>query len=62
MSATGGTSVLRPQIRVKQARGHVVVTGSVTGCWTLAGPRCSATKWEVSAIGYGLREENNEPE
>jgi len=42
---------------VKKRRGHVVLTGSVAGRRTLAGSMYSATKWAVSAIGYGLREE-----
>ena len=42
---------------LKAARGHVVITGSVAGRRTLAGSMYSATKWAVSAIGYGLREE-----
>jgi len=42
---------------IKKARGHVVLTGSVAGRRTLAGSMYSATKWAVSAIGYGLREE-----
>lgn len=42
---------------VKAARGHVVITGSIAGRRTLAGSMYSATKWAVSAIGYGLREE-----
>jgi len=42
---------------VKNRRGHVVLTGSVAGRRTLAGSMYSATKWAVSAIGYGLREE-----
>lgn len=42
---------------VKAARGHVVLTGSVAGRRTLTGSFYSATKWAVSAIGYGLREE-----
>lgn len=42
---------------LKQARGHVVITGSVAGRRTIAGSMYSATKWAVSAIGYGLREE-----
>ena len=42
---------------VKAARGHVVITGSVAGRRTLAGSMYSATKWAVTAIGYGLREE-----
>jgi NADP-dependent 3-hydroxy acid dehydrogenase YdfG len=35
----------------------VVLTGSVAGRRVLAGSMYSATKWAVSAIGYGLREE-----
>lgn len=42
---------------LKKSRGHVVLTGSVAGRRTLAGSMYSATKWAVSAIGYGLREE-----
>lgn len=42
---------------LKESRGHVVITGSVAGRRTLAGSMYSATKWAVSAIGYGLREE-----
>jgi len=42
---------------LKASRGHVVLTGSVAGRRTLAGSMYSATKWAVSAIGYGLREE-----
>lgn len=42
---------------VKAARGHVVITGSIAGRRVLAGSMYSATKWAVSAIGYGLREE-----
>ncbi len=42
---------------LKEAKGHVVLTGSVAGRRTLAGSMYSASKWAVSAIGYGLREE-----
>lgn len=42
---------------LKAARGHVLITGSVVGRRTLAGSMYSATKWAVTAIGYGLREE-----
>ena len=42
---------------LKESRGHVVITGSVAGRRTIAGSMYSATKWAVSAIGYGLREE-----
>ncbi len=42
---------------LKQAKGHLVITGSVAGRRTLAGSMYSATKWAVTAIGYGVREE-----
>lgn len=42
---------------LKRARGHVLITGSIAGRRTLAGSMYSASKWAVSAIGYGLREE-----
>jgi len=42
---------------LKQAKGHVLITGSVAGRRTLAGSMYSASKWAVTAIGYGLREE-----
>lgn len=42
---------------LKQARGHVLITGSVAGRRTIAGSMYSASKWAVTAIGYGLREE-----
>lgn len=42
---------------LKASRGHVLLTGSVAGRRTLAGSMYSATKWAVSAIGYGVREE-----
>jgi NADP-dependent 3-hydroxy acid dehydrogenase YdfG len=43
---------------LKDSRGHAILTGSVAGRRTLAGSMYSATKWAVSAIGYGLREED----
>ena len=42
---------------IRSARGHVVITGSIAGRRVIAGSMYSATKWAVSAIGYGLREE-----
>ncbi|HEX5661060.1 MAG TPA: SDR family oxidoreductase [Polyangiales bacterium] len=42
---------------LKQTRGHLLITGSVAGRRTIGGSMYSATKWAVSAIGYGLREE-----
>jgi len=54
----GAAYTLRASLaEVKKARGHVILTGSVAGRRTLAGSMYSATKWAVSAIGYGLREE-----
>lgn len=42
---------------LKKSRGHLILTGSVAGRRILAGSMYSATKWAVSAIGYGVREE-----
>lgn len=42
---------------LKQRRGHLLLTGSVAGRVTLTGSMYSATKWAVTAIGYGVREE-----
>jgi NADP-dependent 3-hydroxy acid dehydrogenase YdfG len=42
---------------LKKTRGHALITGSIAGRRTLAGSMYSATKWAVTAIGYGLREE-----
>jgi len=42
---------------IRANKGHVLITGSIAGRRTLAGSMYSATKWAVSAIGYGLREE-----
>lgn len=42
---------------LKQHQGHLLLTGSVAGRKTLAGSMYSATKWAVSAMGYGVREE-----
>ncbi|MGM0632754.1 MAG: SDR family oxidoreductase [Pseudomonadota bacterium] len=47
--------VCLPELR--KSRGHVLITGSAAGRATLPGSMYSATKWAVSAIGYGLREE-----
>lgn len=44
-----------PELR--KTRGHVLITGSAAGRATIAGSMYSATKWAVSAIGYGVREE-----
>lgn len=42
---------------LKRSQGHVLITGSVAGRRTIAGSMYSASKWAVTAIGYGLREE-----
>ena len=42
---------------LKESKGHVLITGSAAGRATIPGSMYSATKWAVSAIGYGLREE-----
>ncbi len=47
--------VCLPELR--KSRGHVVITGSAAGRATIPGSMYSATKWAVSAIGYGVREE-----
>ncbi|RFF29388.1 SDR family oxidoreductase [Wenzhouxiangella sediminis] len=54
----GAAYTLRASLdEVKKRKGHVLLTGSVAGRRTLAGSMYSATKWAVSAIGYGLRAE-----
>lgn len=42
---------------LKQSQGHLLITGSVAGRRTMKGSMYSASKWAVSAIGYGVREE-----
>ncbi|MCF7981318.1 MAG: SDR family oxidoreductase [Pseudomonadales bacterium] len=42
---------------LKKSKGHLLLTGSVAGRVTITGSMYSATKWAVSAIGYGVREE-----
>lgn len=42
---------------LRDSKGHVLLTGSAAGRATIPGSMYSATKWAVSAIGYGLREE-----
>lgn len=42
---------------LRRRRGHILLTGSAAGRVTIPGSMYSATKWAVSAIGYGLREE-----
>jgi len=42
---------------LRETKGHLLLTGSAAGRATLPGSMYSATKWAVSAIGYGVREE-----
>lgn len=42
---------------VTEAKGHIVLTGSVAGRRNLPGSLYSATKWAVTAIGENLRQE-----
>ncbi|QJD59345.1 SDR family oxidoreductase [Pseudomonas sp. gcc21] len=42
---------------LRQSRGHMLLTSSAAGRATIPGSMYSATKWAVTAIGYGLREE-----
>jgi NADP-dependent 3-hydroxy acid dehydrogenase YdfG len=44
---------------VKQAQGHILLTGSVAGRRALPGSLYSATKFAVTAMGEGLRQELN---
>lgn len=45
---------------LKQARGHLLLTGSVAGRRALPGSLYSATKWAVTAMGEAARQELNE--
>ncbi len=42
---------------VKDARGHIVLTGSVAGRKALPGSLYSSTKWAVTGMGESLRQE-----
>lgn len=42
---------------LRESRGHLLMTGSAAGRVTIPGSMYSATKWAVSGIGYGVREE-----
>jgi NADP-dependent 3-hydroxy acid dehydrogenase YdfG len=42
---------------LRESRGHILLTGSVAGRRALAGSLYSATKWAVTSIGEGLRQE-----
>jgi NADP-dependent 3-hydroxy acid dehydrogenase YdfG len=45
---------------LKEARGHLLLTGSVAGRRALPGSLYSATKWAVTAMGESARQELNE--
>jgi NADP-dependent 3-hydroxy acid dehydrogenase YdfG len=47
---------------LKEARGHLLLTGSVAGRRALAGSLYSATKWAVTAMGEAARLELTAPE
>ncbi|MEX2476704.1 SDR family oxidoreductase [Marinobacter sp.] len=42
---------------LRKSKGHLLLTGSAAGRATIPGSMYSATKWAVTAIGYGVREE-----
>jgi NADP-dependent 3-hydroxy acid dehydrogenase YdfG len=44
---------------LKESRGHLLLTGSVAGRRALPGSLYSATKWAVTAMGGGARQELN---
>jgi NADP-dependent 3-hydroxy acid dehydrogenase YdfG len=44
---------------LREARGHLLLTGSVAGRKALPGSLYSATKWAVAAMGEGARQELN---
>ena len=44
---------------LKEARGHLLLTGSVAGRRALPGSLYSATKWAVTAMGEAARQELN---
>ena len=52
-----GLTVRMTLAALKDSQGHLILNGSVAGRRTLAGSMYSATKWAVTAIGYGVREE-----
>ena len=42
---------------IKESGGHLVLTGSAAGRFTIPGSMYSATKWAVTAMGDSIREE-----
>ncbi|MFZ0091725.1 MAG: SDR family oxidoreductase [Solirubrobacteraceae bacterium] len=56
----GAALTIRATIEaLKSSRGHLLLTGSVAGRRALAGSLYSATKWAVTAMGEGARQELN---
>jgi NADP-dependent 3-hydroxy acid dehydrogenase YdfG len=54
----GAALTIRATIEaLKSARGHLLLTGSVAGRRALPGSLYSATKWAVTAMGEGARQE-----
>ena len=44
---------------LRESRGHLLITGSVAGRRAMPGSLYSATKWAVTAMGEGARQELN---
>ena len=42
---------------LRESKGHLLINGSAAGRFTIPGSMYSATKWAVTAIGHGVREE-----
>jgi NADP-dependent 3-hydroxy acid dehydrogenase YdfG len=56
----GAALTIRATIEaLKESRGHLLLTGSVAGRKALPGSLYSATKWAVTALGEGARQELN---
>ena len=56
----GAALTIRASIQaLKDAQGHLLLTGSVAGRRALPGSLYSATKWAVTAMGEGARQELN---
>ena len=56
-----GSLTIRATItRLKESRGHLLLTGSLAGRRALPGSLYSATKWAVTAMGEAVRLELND--
>ncbi|MGH2874373.1 MAG: SDR family oxidoreductase, partial [Solirubrobacteraceae bacterium] len=56
----GAALTIRATIEaLRESRGHLLLTGSVAGRVALQGSLYSATKWAVTAMGEGARQELN---